>query len=222
VLEEGGAEWVDVARLPESEGGGVAAIRALLDGEHEGGLPYAPPILRLGRLVLAQTVAISELAADRLGLAPSSPEDRLLARQHGLTVADVVAETHDCHHPIAGSLYYEDQREESKRRAEHFRNERVPRFLGHFESVLERGGGTWLVGDDLCWADLHLFQLLEGLAYAFPRAFERSTEERPRLLALRERVRVRPRIDAYLRSERRLAFNEDGIFRHYPELDDPD
>jgi hypothetical protein len=43
----------------------------------------------------------------------------------------------------------------------------------------------------------------------------------PELLALRERVRELPRIAAYLASGRRMPFNQDGIFRRYPELDAP-
>jgi glutathione S-transferase len=130
-----------------------------------------------------------------------------------------VDEVHDTHHPISAALYYEDQKPEARRRAAHFVDERLPRFLGYFERVLRHGGGGMLLGARLSHADLSLFQALEGLDYAFPRALARASESTPELRALRERVRARPRIAAYLASDRRAPFNQEGIFRHYPELD---
>lgn len=218
VLEDAGAPYVDVARLPEDQGGGVPAILRLLRGEHEGLLPLAPPILRVGDLTLAQVANICQFLGPRLGLAPADEADRLAANQLQLTIADLVAEVHDTHHPISTGRYYEDQKEAARERAAAFLEQRLGRFLGYFERVLERNGEQ-LVGAAISYVDLSMFQVLEGLAYAFPRAFARASAAIPKLLALRERVRVRPRLAAYLASDRRLAFNESGIFRRYPELD---
>ncbi|HYX92088.1 MAG TPA: glutathione S-transferase C-terminal domain-containing protein, partial [Myxococcaceae bacterium] len=139
-----------------------------------------------------------------------------------LTIADVVAEAHETHHPISSALYYEDQKREAKARAAHFVEERMPKFLQYFEDVLARnsaGGGQYLIGAEHSYVDLSTFQLLAGLEYAFPNAFAKASRRIPRLLALRDRLAARPRIAAYLRSERRIPFNEWGIFRRYPELD---
>jgi glutathione S-transferase len=219
VLEEAGVAYRDVGRLPASRGGGVARIVALMEGEHEGSIPFAPPILVHGELVLAQTAVICAYLAEHHGLAPASPERRFHALQLMLTVLDVVDEAHDTHHPISASLYYEDQGDAARRSAELFTTERIPRFLGYFEDVLARSGGEWTMGEAISYVDLALFQLAEGLAYAFPRAYQQTIADTPRLASLRERVSERPRIGAYLRSKRRIPFNEDGIFRHYAELD---
>lgn len=224
VLEEAGADYVDVARLPEEEGGGVGAIFAVLEGEVAGPPPFAPPILKHGDLLLAQTPAICRYLAERHGLAPDAEADRFRADQLALTLADLVVEAHDVHHPIGSGFYYEDQKEESKRRADFFLAERLDKFLSYFERTLERNqasGGRALIGAELSYVDLALFQVLAGLAYAFPRRFAEAIADRPRLSALRDRVAARERIAAYLASPRRIPFNEDGIFRHYPELDRP-
>jgi len=219
VLAETGAPWVDVGRLPRNEGGGMEAVLAFYTGKHGGHPVFAPPILKQGDFVLAQTAAICHFLGGRHGLAPSDEAGESHALELQLTLADLVDEVHDTHHPISAALYYEDQKPAAKRRAAHFVTERLPRFLGHFERVLEWNGGEWLVGKALSHADLSLFQALEGLAYAFPHAFARASEATPGVLGLRERVRGRPRIAAYLASSRRLPFNQEGIFRHYPELD---
>lgn len=215
-LEEGGAEYVDVARKPPAEGGGVPAIQRVLAGELGGLKPLAPPVLRAGDLVLAQSPAILAWLGPRLGLVPEGEDARAQVNALQLTVADLWDETHDTHHPIAPSLYYDDQKPEAARRAAHFVKERMPKFLGYFESVII---GPFLLGDRLTYADLSLFQTMEGLAYAFPNALAALAPKLPRLRALRDAVAVRPRVAAYLASPRRLAFNQHGLFRHYPELD---
>jgi glutathione S-transferase len=222
VLEDAGVPYVDVGRVPEGDGGGVPAILRLMAGERAGPLPFAPPILVAGDLVLWQTAHICHWLGCRFGLAPEHEGERLAALALELTLADLVVEAHDTHHPIAGSLYYDDQREESARRARIFRQERLPRFLSYLERTLERnerGGGTALVGTEVTHVDLSAFQVLEGLDYAFPNACARLAPTIPRLRALRERVAARPRLAAYLASARRMPFNESGIFRRYPELD---
>jgi glutathione S-transferase len=219
VLEEAGAEYVDVGRRPREQGGGIEAVLAFYAGRSAGHPVFAPPVLRHGELVLAQTAAICHFLGRRHGLAPRDEAGELHALELQLTIADLVDEVHDTHHPISAALYYEDQKPAAKRRAAHFVAERLPRFLGYFERVLRAGGGEALVGTQISHADLGLFQALEGLAYAFPRGFAHASEATPAVLALRERVRARPRIAAHLASERRLPFNQEGIFRHYPELD---
>lgn len=217
-LEEAGVPYVDVARAPEPDGG-VAAMMALLDGDSVPHPPFAPPFLRSGRLLIGQTAAILVFLGDRHGLSPKTESGRLWVHQIQLTIADLVTEAHDTHHPIASSLYYEDQKEEAARRAESFRTERMQKYLGWFETILDRGAGPWLAGRSLTYADLSLFQVLEGLRFAFPKTTKRLERRVPRVVALRDRVAERPAIAAYLASERRIPFNQTGIFRRYPELD---
>jgi len=219
VLEEAGVAYVDVARLPEEEGGGFKPLLEFVQGGRPGQPAYAPPILVHGEFVLAQSAAICAYLGERHGLAPDGPGERMQALQLQLTIADVADEAHNTHHPVSAALYYEDQKEAALQASRNFLDQRMPRFLDYFERVLERNGGEWLASDALTYPDLSLFQLLEGLAFAFPKGFARVTESKPLLVALRERVAKRPRIAAYLASDRRLAFNEHGVFRHYPELD---
>ena len=221
-LEEGGADYVDVARMPARDGMGMPAMMRLMKEAPAGRLPLAPPFLKTGRQVVAQTANILLFLGPRLGLVPKAEAIRLWAHQLQLTLADLVSEAHDVHHPIAGSLYYEDQKREAKRRAGHFRGERVPKYLGYFERVLESnpGGDRFMIGKSLTYVDLSMFQLIAGLSYALPRAMESLSRKHPRLMALHQRVQDRPRIAAYLASDRRLPFNQHGIFRRYPELDE--
>lgn len=215
-LEAAGADYVDVARR---RGGTDKMLRFMGDASAPH-LPFAPPFLKAGREVIAQTANILLFLGPRLGLVPASESGRLWAHQLQLTVTDLVAEVHDTHHPIAGSLYYDDQRREAKRRSGYLIGERLPKYLGYFERVLAaRARPHWFVGTAMSHVDLSLFQLLEGLRYAFPRAQQRLETKLPRLVALHDRVTANPRIKAYLASPRRVPFNNDGIFRHYPELD---
>jgi glutathione S-transferase len=221
LLEDAGAAYVDVARERKN---GMAAMMRFLDGEEPGPLPFAPPFVRAGNVLVSQTVNILAFLAPRVGLVPDDDALRAEASQIQLTLADFVDEIHDTHHPIAGSLYYKDQKAAAKRRARHFVKERMPKYLGWLEKVPvrnRRSGGQWLVGSDCTYVDLSAFQVVEGLRYAFPNAMARLKPEIPHVIALRDRVAARPRIAAYLRSKRRQAFNQMGIFRHYPELDAP-
>lgn len=219
LLAEADAPYVDVARRPESEGGGVPALMRFLKGEGEGLTPFAPPFLKDGGLVIAQVANILAYLAPKHGLEPDGEGGRIAALQLQLTIADLVGETHDTHHPVSSGLYYEDQKPEAQRRAKSFVSERLPKFLGYFEKVLGANGGQHMVGDRLSYVDLSLFQLSAGLRYAFPNAMSGLAPKLLRLTALADRVAARPRIAAYLASSDRLPFNEDGLFRHYPELD---
>lgn len=216
-LEEAGAEYTDVAR----RSGGVAAMQRLMDGAAAAHPPFAPPFLKDGEVLIAQTANILLYLGRRHGLAPRGDTGRLWAHQLQLTIADIVDEAHDTHHPIASSLYYEDQQAEARRRAADFIANRIPKYLGYFERVLERNpqGERYLVGRRTSYCDLSLFQLVAGLGYAFPRAMAGLKPRFPHIAALHDRVAARPRIAAYLKSPRRIAFNEQGIFRRYPELD---
>jgi glutathione S-transferase len=215
VLEDAGAHYVDVARLPR----GMAKMMRFLESRAVKRPPFAPPFLKAGKLVIGQTANILLFLGPRLRLAPKDEASRLWAHQLQLTIADWVAEIHETHHPIAGSLYYEDQKREAKRRAENFRDERLPKFMNYFEQALKRNGNQHLVGKTVSYVDLSIFQMIEGLRYAFPRAMAKRERKYPRLVALHDRIAARPRLAAYLASERRLPFNQQGIFRHYPELD---
>jgi glutathione S-transferase len=157
---------------------------------------------------------------ERHGLAPKDDAGRFFTNQLQLTIADLVFEVHETHHPIGISLYYEDQKPEAKKRTLEFRKERIPKFLNYFENVLAHSpGGRYLVGRSLTYVDLSMFQIIEGLRYAFPNTMKRAEKKYPKLVALNQRIKERPRIAAYLTSDRRIPFNEDGIFRRYPELD---
>jgi glutathione S-transferase len=218
-LEDAAAPYVDVAREP----GGMRALEKLLRerGTPAAPAPFAPPVLRHRKLVIAQTSAILHYLGPRLGLVSATEAGRFAALQHQLTIADWVAESHDTHHPIGVSLYYEDQKPEALRRSQDFRSARLPKFLGYFEALLSANPRRgYLTGARVCYADLSLFQAVSGLRYAFPRGFARAARKAPRVLELAERIAARPNIAAYLRSPRRLAFNEHGLFRHYPELDE--
>ena len=212
-LEDAGADYADVAREQ-----GDDAIMPFLHGERPGARPFAPPFLKAGRLVIAQTAEILSWLGPRHGLVPKSTTAQLYAHQLQLTISDLVVEAHDTHHPIASGLYYEDQRPAAQQRAEDFRKHRMPKFLGYFEDVLDQAGGQHVLGRH-SYVALSLFQVMSGLGYAFPVAMKRMRGKLPLLNALAARVAERPRLAAYLASPRRIAFNEMGIFRHYPELD---
>ena len=217
-LEEAGARYVDVARSDDGED----LMLACLDDERFARPPFAPPFLKAGKLIIAQTANILLFLGERHRLAPATTAGRLWTHQLQLTIADLVGEAHDCHHPIAASLYYEDQKREAKRRAHSLIRERLPKYLGYFEHVLEGNprGPRFLVDARLTYADLSAFQLVAGLVYALPKAMARLGKRHPHLMRLHAHVATRPRIAAYLASERRIAHNEDDIFRRYPELDE--
>lgn len=142
-----------------------------------------------------------------------------------LTIADLVTQAHDVHHPLGAGLYYEDQKKESARRAGEFRKDRLPKFLRWFEAILARNprnaGRAFphLVGAKLSYADLSLFQCVEGMYYALPKAMKRAMKKAPLVAAVHAGVSRHRRAAAYLTSERRIPFNEEGIFRRYLELD---
>jgi glutathione S-transferase len=218
-LEDAGADYVDVARDPKFGRPGIMKFLEDRSLEHP---PFAPPFLKAGKLLISQTANILQFLAPRLGLVPQSEASRLWAHQLQLTIADWLYETGQTHHPIANALYYEEQSVEAKKRATHFTSNRMPKFLGYFERILKGNakGGDFMFGKKVAYVDLSLFQMIEGLRYAFPKTMAKLEPQHRRLLALHDRVKARPRIAAYLSSPRRLAFNEQGIFRHYPELEE--
>ena len=214
VLEDAGADYVDVARRTN----GVGKMMKMMEAS-KGTLPFAPPFLKAGKLVIGQTANILLYLGPRHGLAPKAEAQRLWVHQLQLTIADFVVEIHDTHHPLGPTLYYEDQRPAAKARTSEFLGERVPKFLGYFERLIHASGGPYLNGRRVCYADLSLFQIVEGLRYSFPNNMKRLERKVPRLINLHDKVAMRPNIKAYLSSDRRIPFNEDGIFRHYPALD---
>jgi glutathione S-transferase len=217
-LEEAGAQYVDVALRTDA----VGEMRAYLEGDEVEHPPFAPPFLKAGKLLIGQTANILLFLGGRLGLAPRDTAGRLWTHQLQLTLSDFIDEIHDVHHPLGPTLYYEDQKRESSRRASEFLASRMPKYLGYFERVLERNraGRGWLVGGRLTYADLSLAQVIAGLRYAFPRSTRKALKQFPRIGALHERVFARPRIKRYVASPRRLSFNNDDVFRRYPELGD--
>src|SRR6202012_309863 len=209
-LEEAGADYVDVARGAR----GMAAMTRMMDAR-TGMPPFAPPFLKAGRQVIGQTANILLYLGSRHGLAPKAEAGRLWVHQLQLTVADFVLEAHDTHHPLGPSLYYEEQRGPAKKRSDEFWSERDTKYRVYFNRLLEAGGSAYLTGRRLTYIDLSLFQIVEGLRYAFPKRMKAFERDIPRLVDLHDRVAARPNIQAYLASPRRTAFNEDGIFRRY-------
>jgi glutathione S-transferase len=220
-LEEAGAGYLDVALLPERQGGGDAAIARLLQDDRIGRPPFAVPCLRAGRQLIGQTANILLFLGSRHRLAPRDAAGSIWTHQLQLTISDFIVEIHDTHHPLGGALYYQQQRAAARRRSSEFLRHRLPKFLDYFEHVLVRNGkgGPWLVGSRLSYVDLSMAQVIAGLCYAFPTASARALRSRPRLRALHQAVFDRPRIRRYLASGRRVAFNNDDLFRRYPGLD---
>jgi glutathione S-transferase len=214
-LEEAGADYVDVARRR----GGEDKLMAIMNGKREKHPPFAPPFLKAGQLVIAQTANILQYLGPRHGLAPKAEPGRLWTHQLQLTATDFVKEVHNTHHPIASALYYEQQRKEAKHYTLEFWKRRPQKYFGYFERALARSGGQWLLGRRISYVDLSLFQMVEGMRYAFPKAMRRLERTIPGVVAIRDAVAERPRIAAYLASPRRIPFNESGIFRYYKELD---
>jgi glutathione S-transferase len=212
-MEDAGADYDDVARSAN----GMSAMMRIIEGGDTP--PFAPPFLKAGKLVIGQTANILLYLGARHGLAPKADAGKLWVHQLQLTIADFVLEAHDTHHPLGPSLYYDDQRAPAKRRTEEFWKERVPKYLGYFEGLLKASGGAYVTGRRITYVDLSLFQIVAGLRYAFPKRMKGFEREIPGLLELHDRVAGRPNIKAYLASERRIEFNEDGIFRRYKELD---
>ena len=219
-LEAAGAAYVDVAR-ERGSGRGVKALMAMLVGEARTRPPFAPPVLRDGDILVSHVANILLYLGPRLNLAPADEGSRAFAHGLQLTITDLIAEVHDTHHPISHQRYYGDQKPEAKARAAAFLSERAPKYLGYFERVIagNPAGKAHAIGDKLTTIDLSLFQVWVGLAYAFPRAFAGADKLYPALSALASKVAAQPNVAAYLASDRRIPFNESGIFRHYPELD---
>ncbi|NIE63745.1 glutathione S-transferase [Burkholderia sp. Ax-1719] len=219
-LEEAGAPYVDVARGEKEDGHGIGALMAGLESDAPYP-PYAPPFLKDGDLIVPHVANILFYLGPKLNLAPRDEGLRIIANGLQLTIADLVTEVHDTHHPIASALYYEDQKDAAKARSKDFIQHRIPKFMSYFERVLTQNpdGPQHMVGKALSYVDLSMFQIVEGLRYAFPKATKHLADHYPNVIALHDAVAARPNIAAYVQSERRLAFNETGIFRHYPELD---
>ena len=218
-LEDAGADYIDVARDPNFGRPGIMKLLEDPSLEHP---PFAPPFLKAGKLLISQTANILQFLGLRLGLVPQTEESRVWAHQLQLTIADWLYETGQTHHPIANVLYYEEQKDEAKKRGAHFISTRIPKFLGYFERILKLNAeaGDFVFGKEVSYVDLSLFQMIEGSRYAFPRTMAQLEPNHPRMVTLHDRIKVRPRIAAYLSSPRRLPFNEQGIFRHYPELEE--
>ncbi|KQM20336.1 glutathione S-transferase [Sphingomonas sp. Leaf24] len=210
-------EGAGIAYRDRAREDGVEAMLAML--ERHPRPPFAPPYLSLDNFVIAQVANILQYLGERHGISMSSIRDRQWANQWQLTIADLVTEIHAVHHPVATGDYYEDQQAEALRAARQFRSERLPKFLTYFEDLLGENNDPWAIDHRWTYVDTSLFQLVDGLRYAFPNRMKMLEPGLPRLIAIRNAVATLPGIADYLASDRRIPFNEDGIFRHYPELD---
>jgi glutathione S-transferase len=215
-LEEAGADYVDVGRCGKT---GMAAMMKLVQDRRLARPPFAPPFLKAGKIIVAQTANILLFLGARLKLAPRDEAGRLWAHELQLTISDLVDEIHDTHHPVSSWLYFEEQRPAARRRTKDFWRYRVPKFLSYFERVLNKNGGRFAIGRRLTYVDLSLFQIIEGLRYAFPKRMKRFERKIPGLIALHDRIAQRPRIADYLASPRRIPFSQWGIYRYFKELD---
>jgi glutathione S-transferase len=209
--------WRDRARDADAQ----ALVEDMEERAENGFAPYAPPYLveRETDFAIAQVAHIVTWLSEKHGRSTGDAATDLHLVQLQLTITDIVAEVHDVHHPIAGSLYYDDQKDAAKIAAEKFREERIPKYFDHFEQALGVMDGPFMAGESWSHVDTSLFQLIEGLRYAFPQRMKAIEADYPRLFACRDAVAEIEGVARYLDSERRIAFNEDGIFRHYPELD---
>ena len=213
-MEAAGITYEDRARVEDGE----HALLADMDAR-QGRIPFAPPYLVNDGLVIAQVANILMYLGERHGVAPSNIADRLWLNEVQLTIADMVAEVHDVHHPVAMMAYYDEQKPEAARAARQFREERMPKFLGYFERAVDANPGDWIIDHRWTYVDTSLFQLVEGLRYMFPKRMAAIESDYPGVIRIHDLVAELPGIRAYLKSERRLAFNQDGIFRHYKALD---
>ena len=213
-MEAAGIAYEDCARVEDGEHALLADMEA-----RRGRIPFAPPYLVNDGLVIAQVANILMYLGERHGVAPSNIGDRLWLNELQLTIADMVAEVHNVHHPVAAMAYYDDQKAEAARAAKQFRDERMPKFLRYFEHAVDANPGDWIIDHRWTYVDTSLFQLVDGLRYMFPKRMATLEPDYPNVVRIRGQVADLPGIRAYLKSDRRLAFNEDGVFRHYPELD---
>jgi len=222
-LEEAGAPYIDVARQEGETQGRSPAVMAILEGEDVERPPFAPPFLKDGDTIVSQTANILMYLGARHPIAPADEAGRIWVHQLQLVMTDFVKDAHDTHHPVSNTLYYEEQKEAAAIAAQKFLEFRAPKYLGYFERIIARNSARsgWLAGAERTYADLSLFQIVEGLRYAFPQAMVNLDRAFPGVAAVRDRIAERPRIAAYLASPRRIPFNELGVFRHYPELDRP-
>ncbi|MBC7729738.1 MAG: glutathione S-transferase [Microbacteriaceae bacterium] len=220
-LEAAGVPYLDVARTAADTDLGEQGLLKAMGDRHNSQPPFAPPFLKDGDVVVGQTAAILQYIAPPLKLVMRNERLRTWTQQIQLTIADLVGEVHNTHHPVDSALLYEDQKPEALRCAQAFCSARLPKYLQWFERIVvsNPAGPRHLVGGKVSYADLSLFQVVEGLRYAFPRAAAQALAKTPGVVQLHDRVAKMPKVAAYLRSERRLAFNEQGLFRHYPELD---
>lgn len=193
---------------------------------------FAPPALRVpgagpngSPLLISQTPNILMYLAERLGLAPEDEAGTYHVYQLAFTALDLNNEVHDTHHPLAVEKYYEEQKDAALEKARDVREKRLPKFLAYFEACLgfnkEKGGGEgrFLVGSRLTFADLVVWQVIDGLRFAFPKEMEARAGEYPDLLkGFYEGIKQEGGLKEYLKSERRLPYSQ-GIFRYYPELD---
>lgn len=208
-----------------------AACSPKSTGDTDGNPPaFAPPALRVpgagkdGKtLLIYQTPNILIYLGPHLGLAPEDEVERLWVNQNMLTALDLNNETHDTHHPIAVMQYYEDQKEEALKKSKNFRENRIPKYFSFFERVLkgneETGKGKYLVSDMLTYADTTLWQVMDGLHFAFPKELEARSNDYPLLFGtFYPSIKEEKHLKEYLASDRRLPYSM-GVFRHYPELD---
>ncbi len=213
-LEAAGVDYVECAREHC-----VETLVADMERHAAARGPFAPPYLELDGILIAQVANILLFLGDHHHFGAVNIADRFWLNQLQLTVADMVAEVHNVHHPLDVSLAYEEQKDAALKAAAAFREDRIPKFLDYFEHAAKASPGEWLIDHRWTYVDTSLFQLVEGLRYMFPKRMATIEAEYPAVVRVHDLVADLPGIRAYRKSDRRLPFNEQGIFRHYPELD---
>jgi len=203
LFEEAGVPYQDV----------TAGLRAFFWQNLEA-QPYpalAPPAIRKNNFILGQTAVCAKRLAMEFGFYPTDEDDAAHAEQIVTTVHEYIAEGRSAFHPVKNTMSYHDQKEEAKPYIAAFKADRLPRYMTNFERFLKanRGGGGFFVGDSLSYVDLQVMVMLQVTRSQFPDAWEALDAKL--LKDHLAQMEARPRIKAYLLSDRKQPFAGDSM-----------
>nr|ACM44934.1 sigma-class glutathione S-transferase [Laternula elliptica] len=203
VFEEAGIPYLESNQ-------GVAD--SIIKGEIGGYPVMMPPVVAKGDFRLGQTQMICQYLAGKYGLAPKGEEDKIHAEQVCASMYDYLTEGYGAFHGAKPGVKYADQKEEAQRYIDRVVQQRLPRYLKHFETVLaaNTAGTGFLFGDSISHADLALFHIMNATEFQFPEVYK-SADYIPLLKAHRDRIASRPNIVAYTQSERCKPFSGDSF-----------